>query len=194
MGLFIAPEDKSIRLSAQIGQVINRRFHTHVRGVKQGVATPRTDERIDLKVHPRYKDNIARYLRVVRSIPLRESASEQALRVGLLERQLLDPITSATAAVRLEALGHDAVTALAKGIASSDAEVRFYAAEALAYLDENEAAVPLARAAREEPAFRANALAALSTINDMAAHDELVSLLEVPSSETRYGAFRRCGR
>ncbi len=190
MGLFIAPEDKSIRLSAQIGQMINRRFHTHVRGVKQGVATPRTDERIDLKVHPRYKENVARYLRVVRSIPLRESASEQALRIGLLERQLLDPITSATAALRLEALGHDAVPALVKGIASSDAEVRFYAAEALAYLDETQAAAPLARAAREEPAFRANALAALSTIDDMAAHDELVSLLEVPSSETRYGAFR----
>ena len=190
MGLFIAPEDKSIRLSAQIGQIINRRFHTHVRGVKQGVATPRTDERIDLKVHPRYKENIARYLRVVRSLPLKESASEQALRIGLLERQLLDPITSSTAALRLEALGHDAVPALAKGIASGDAEVRFYAAEALAYLDESQSAAPLARAAREEPAFRANALAALATIDDMAAHDELVNLLEVPSSETRYGAFR----
>ena len=68
--------------------------------------------------------------------------------------------------------------------------MRFYAAEALAYLDESEAAVPLARAAREEPAFRAYALAALSTIDDMAAHDELVNLLEVPSCETRYGAFR----
>jgi hypothetical protein len=68
--------------------------------------------------------------------------------------------------------------------------VRFYAAEALAYLDDNRAAAPLARAAREEPAFRAFALAALSSMADMAAHDELLDLLEVPSSETRYGAFR----
>ena len=190
IGLFIAPEDKSVRLSAQIGQAINRRFHTFVRGIKQGVANPKSDERIDLKVHPRYKDNIARYIRVVRAIPLKESPSEQTLRMALLERQLLDPITASTASLRLEAIGREAVGALAKGIDSSDAEVRFYAAEALAYLDESQAAAPLAKAARDEPAFRAYALAALSTIDDMAAHDELVNLLEVPSSETRYGAFR----
>ncbi len=154
------------------------------------MANPRTDERIDLKVHPRYKDNLARYLRVVRSIPLQESVKEQVARLNLLERQLLDPITSLTAALRLEAIGRDAVPTLTKGIESGDPEVRFYAAEALAYLDESKAAAPLARAAREEPAFRAYALAALSTIDDMAAHEELINLLEVPSSETRYGAFR----
>jgi flagellar basal body P-ring protein FlgI len=190
IGLFLPPEDKSIRLAAQIGQSINRRFHTFSRGVKEGVATPKTDERIDLKIHPRYKDNIARYIRVVRSIPLRETPGEQSLRVGLLERQLLDPITSPTAALRLEAIGKEAIEALAKGTESSDPEVRFYAAEALAYLDDNRAAAPLARAAREEPAFRAYALAALSAMADMAARDELLNLLEVPSSETRYGAFR----
>jgi flagellar basal body P-ring protein FlgI len=190
LGLFIIPEEKSIRTAAQIGQAINRRFHTFSRGVKQFVANPRSDERIDLKIHPRYKDNVGRYLRVVRSIPINETPEEQVARTALLERQLLDPITSPTAALRLEAIGRDAVSTLVKGIDSSDPEVRFYAAEALAYLDESQAAVPLARAAREEPAFRAYALAALSTIDDMTAHDELVNLLEVPSSETRYGAFR----
>jgi flagellar basal body P-ring protein FlgI len=190
LGLFIAPENKSVRLAGQIGQAINRRFHTFTKGTKQGVANPVSDERIDLKIHTRYKDNIARYIRVVRSIPLKETPAEETLRIGLLERQLLDPITAATAALRLEAIGHGAIGALAKAIASDDAEVRFYAAEALAYLDDSQAAAPLARAARDEPAFRAYALAALSTIDDMAAHDELVNLLEVPSSETRYGAFR----
>lgn len=190
LGLFISPDDKSVRLAAQLGAAINRRFHTFSRGIKSGVANPKTDERIDLKVHPRYKENIARYIRVVRSIPLKETASEQAMRVQLLERQLLDPITAATAALRLEAIGHDAVPALLKGIESNDAEVRFYAAEALAYLDDGQCAAPLARAAREESAFRAYALAALSTVDDIAAHDELINLLEVPSSETRYGAFR----
>jgi flagellar basal body P-ring protein FlgI len=190
IGLFIPPEEKSIRLSAQIGQSINRRFHTFSRGLKEGAATPRSDERIDLKIHPRYKDNIARYIRVIRSIPLKETPAEQSLRVRLLERQLLDPITSPTAALRLEAIGGEAIEALAKGAESTDGEVRFYAAEALAYLDDNRAAAPLARAAREEPAFRAYALAALSSMADMAARDELVNLLETPSSETRYGAFR----
>ncbi len=190
LGLAIVPEAKSIRTAAMIGQAVNRRFHTFSRGIKTGVANPRTDERIDLKVHPRYKDNLARYLRVVRSIPLQESVKEQVARLTMLERQLLDPITSLTAALRLEAIGRDAVPTLTKGIESPDPEVRFYAAEALAYLDESSAAAPLAQAARQEPAFRAYALAALSTIDDMAAHEELVSLLEVPSSETRYGAFR----
>ncbi len=190
IGLFIAPEDKSIRLAAQIGEAINRRFHTFSRGIKQGVANPKTDERIDLKIHPRYQDNIARYIRVVRSIPLTETPAEQSLRIGLLERQLLDPITAATAALRLEAIGAEAVSALAKGVESTDPEVRFYAAEALAYLDDSRAAAPLARAARDEPAFRAFALAALSSMADMSARDELMDLLDVPSSETRYGAFR----
>ncbi|HEX3727748.1 MAG TPA: flagellar basal body P-ring protein FlgI [Pirellulales bacterium] len=190
LGLFIGPEDKSIRLSYQIGEAINRRFHTFSKGIKQGVANPRSDERIDLKIHPRYKDNIARYLRVVRAIPIKESPSDEALRITLLERQLLDPITASAAAIRLEAIGKGGVEPLAKGISASDPEVCFYSAEALAYLDESQAAVPLARAAREEPAFRAYALAALSTIDDMGAHDELVGLLDLASSETRYGAFR----
>lgn len=190
IGLFIAPENKSIRLAARIGDSINRRFHTYSRGLKQGVARPKSDERIDLKIHPRYKDNIARYIRVLRSIPLRETAAERSLRIGLLERQLHDPITAPTAALRLEAIGTEATDALVTGIESADPEVRFYAAETLAYLDDNRAAAPLARAAREEPAFRAYALAALSSMADMSARDELIHLLEMPSSETRYGAFR----
>jgi len=190
LGLYITPEEKSTRLAFQVGQAINRRFHTFTRGIKQGVANPKTDERIDLKVHPRYKDNLGRYLRVVRAIPIKETPAEQTMRVALLERQLLDPITAATAALRLEAIGHEGINALVKGIASDDSEVRFYAAEALAYLDDSRAAPALARAARDETAFRAYALAALSTIDDMGAHDELIELLEVTSSETRYGAFR----
>lgn len=190
LGLFIGPEDRSVRLAAQIGQAINARFHTFHRGIKQGVATPKSDERIDLKIHPRYKDNIARYIRVVRAIPLKESPSEQELRIELLERQLLDPISAATAALRLEAIGRKSVETLAKGAENADPEIRFYAAEALAYLDDSRAAAPLAQAAREEPAFRAYALAALSSMVDMSAHDALFDLLEVASSETRYGAFR----
>ena len=190
LGLFIIPEEKSVRTAALIEQAVNRRFHTFTRGIKRGVANARSDERIDLKIHPRYRENLARYIRVVRSVPVKESTDEQIQRLSLLERQLLDPITALTAALRLEAIGSEAVSTLAKGIQSTDPEVRFYAAEALAYLDETDAAEPLARAAREEPAFRAHALAALSAIDNMAAHEALITLLDVPSSETRYGAFR----
>ena len=103
---------------------------------------------------------------------------------------MLDPITAGRAARQLEAIGRDGVDLLKKGIASPDAEVRFYSAEALAYLDQSEAAKPLGQAALEQPAFRVFALTALSAMNDYAAYEQLCSLLDVPSAETRYGAFR----
>jgi hypothetical protein len=68
--------------------------------------------------------------------------------------------------------------------------VRFRSAEALAYLDQSEAAEVLGEAARNEPAFRVFALSALATMNDPLAYGELCSLLDVNSAETRYGAFR----
>jgi hypothetical protein len=108
-----------------------------------------------------------------------------------LEQQLTDPLTAANAAVRLEAVGSDeAKEILKKGAKSLDPEVRFYAAEALAYLDDTAAVEVLAGVAENEPAFRVNALAALSAMDDVMAYDALRSMLEVKSAETRYGAFR----
>jgi len=190
LALVIVPDEKSIRLSSQIGVSINKRFHTFANGIKKGVANPKTDEFIELALHPRYKDNVGRYLRVVRAVAVKENPTEQIARLHLLERQLSDPITAASAALRLEAIGHDAIPVLTKAMESKDPEVRFYAAEALAYLDEGKAAPVLAAAAKDEPAFRAYALTALSAMDDVAAFDELRALLQVPSAETRYGAFR----
>ena len=190
LGLVIKSDDKSIRLSSQIGIAVNKRFHTFSQGIKKGVANPKTDEFVELIVHPRYKDNISRYLRVVRSIAVKESPAEQSSRLEQLEKQLLDPVTAATAALRLEAIGLESVKALSKGLEAKDVEVRFYAAEALAYLDQSNAAPTLAAAAKEESAFRAYALAALGAMDDVAAFDELRSLLDVSSVETRYGSFR----
>ncbi len=195
LGLVINPDDRSkavasIRLSVQIGESLNRRFHMFKHGVKEGVAKPLRPEFVELAVHPRYRDNIGRYIRVVRAVPIKESPEEEAARLLQLERQLLDPFSSATAALRLEAIGHDSTSVLLKGIESNDPEVRFYSAEALAYLDEPKAAAPLGAAAREEPAFRAFALAALGAMQDVAAYDQLRDLLDLPSAETRYGAFR----
>ena len=190
LDLVIIPDEKSFRLSSQIGDAINKRFHTFDRGLQKKMANPQTDERITLAIHPRYQDNISRYLRVVRSIAVKETPAQRSVRLHLLERQLLDPITAASTALKLEAIGHDAIPTLTAGIKASDVEVRFYSAESLAYLDQSQAAAPLAAAAREEPSLRAYALAALSAMDDVAAYDQLCSLLEVPSAETRYGAFR----
>ncbi|HVX14016.1 MAG TPA: flagellar basal body P-ring protein FlgI [Pirellulales bacterium] len=189
LGLAIRREHQNVITSAQMGNAINQRFHSFDGGVKRGVATPETDKYIELTVHPRYKDNVERYMRVVRALPIKENASQLIARLALLERQLLEPITAATAAIKLEALAKDGVKALVKGAANSDPEVRFYAAEALAYLDEAAAVAPLAEAARH-PAFRAYALTALSAMDDYAAYEALRELLDVESAETRYGAFR----
>lgn len=190
LGLVInRAEFQNVSTSAQIGNAVNHRFHTFSAGVKQGVATAENDKYIELTVHPRYKDNVERYLRVIRSLPLRESSAERIARLALLERQLLDHLTAAPAALKLEALGKEAVKTLRKGIESKDREVRFYSAEALAYLDETDAVAPLAEAARHR-AFRAFALTALSAMDDYAASEALRELLDMPSAETRYGAFR----
>jgi flagellar basal body P-ring protein FlgI len=190
LALVVKPQYKSVRYSSQVAAAINRRFHTFADGNKTGVAKARDDQYVELLTHPRYKDNIERYMRVVRAVALRESERQRIARIALIERQLLDPVTSSIAALKLEALGRDAVPALLKGIESDDGEVRFYAAEALAYLDDPAAALPLANAARDEPAFRVFALAALSAMDNVAAVDRLRELLDSSSAETRYGAFR----
>lgn len=190
LGLAITKKEfQNVTVSSQIGNAVNQRFHSFSSGVKQGVATPENDKYVEITVHPRYKDNVERYMRVIRAIAVRESASERIARLALLERQLLDPITASAAALKLEALGKEGVNPLLKGIKSDDPEVRFYSAEALAYLDESEAVAPLAEAALHR-AFRAYALTALSAMDDYTAYDALVAMLDLPSAETRYGAFR----
>jgi hypothetical protein len=191
VGLVISDQHKSVRVSQEIAKSINSRFYTFVSGRKQGVATPKTGEFIDVIIHPRYSDNVGRYMQILRSVAIDESASSLQARLQFLEQQLNDPLTAANAAMRLEAIGDDESKAILKqGIRVNDPEVRFYAAEALAYLDETAAVEVLADVARGESAFRVNALAALSAMDDVMAYDALRALLEVRSAETRYGAFR----
>lgn len=191
LGLIVSRQHQSIRMSEQIAASINKRFFILADGRKQGVAVPKTEEFIELAVHSRYKDNVGRYMRVARNIPVNESAQVLQDRLQLLEHQLVDPLTAANAAIRLEAVGNDqAIEILKKGLKTNDPEVRFYAAEALAYLDQTAAVETLAAVARDEPAFRVNALAALSAMDDVIAYDALHDMLALPSAETRYGAFR----
>lgn len=191
LGLAIREGHHSVATSSMIGAAVNRRFHSFEKGVKKGVANPVRDNYIELTIHPRYKNNVSRYVRVVTSIPLRESAAERIRRMELLETQLFQPTSARTAALQLEAIGGEEVTPiLTKAIASPDVEVRFYAAEALAYLNKAEAAAPLGEIAGNEPAFRWHALTALAAMDDFAAYDSLVELLHVRSAEARYGAFR----
>ncbi len=190
LGLALRENAASVRASAQIGAAINERFYHYENGDKKGVARPLNSNYIELSIPPRYRNNVARYMRVVRSIPLPESSTDRALRLQRLEGKLLEPTTSAEAALELEAIGKDGLEVLRKGLASSDPEVQFYAAEAIAYLGEPEGVRVLAQAARKHRAFRWYALTALSTLDHVEAYDALYELLSEPSAETRYGAFR----
>ncbi len=189
LGLVVRSENHSIRTASLIGAAINARFFSHDRGIKRGVAIPKRDNFIELDIHPRYKHNLARYMRVIRALAVNESATERVERLELLERQLLEPATAAPAALQLEAIGREGIRLLHLGVRAEDPEVRFYAAEALGYLDDAAAAEPLGEIARNEPAFRWHAIAALSAMDHISAHDELSKLLHVSSAETRYAAF-----
>jgi len=190
IGLAISPEHRSFAMSKRLGDWINRRFHAVIRGAKRGVATPKTDRYIALEVPEIYRHNLPRYLRVVQSVAVIEPPEGRHARLQLLARQLADPVTAPGAALRLEALGKEAIPTLREALEANDPEVRFAAAEALAYLGESSAAPHLAEAARSLRSARPAALAALLAIDDARGIDALQSLLSSRSAETRYGAFR----
>jgi flagellar basal body P-ring protein FlgI len=190
LGLVVRRDDLSIETTSVIGAAVNQRFHTFDRGTKKGVAEPKNASFVKLLVPPRYKQNLTRYVAVVRSVPLRETAFERAKRIESLELKLMEPTASAKASLHLEAIGKEAIPVLVKGLAAPDLEVRFHSAEALAYLEDPRAAKTLAEAARAESAFRWAALTALASMDHVHAYEALSELLHVSSAETRYGAFR----
>ena len=190
LGLVLKPGSQNVFNASRVAAAVNQRFHSFHKGIKIGVAKGKTDEFIDLTVHPRYKDNINRYVQVVRAVALQESSGLRVRRIADLQDRLLDPAAAFAAALELEAIGNDGAEVLLEGIKSSEPEVRFHAAEALAYLDRREAAEPLGEIAHNQPAFRVFAMTALSAMDDFASYEQLRELLAVASAETRYGAFR----
>jgi hypothetical protein len=203
MGLYLRNDLRSARQSKRIATAIGKRFHSFEHGLKKPLATAKTDQKIVLKIHPRYKENYVRYVQVIRHIALNESEVEKRERMERLRKTLLVPQTAAKSAMELEAIGNDSVLILKEGLTSPSAEVRFYSADALAYLGDSSGARELAAAARNEDAFRVFALAALATLDDTVTRDLLKELMteptveikdgerhEVWSAETCFGAYR----
>lgn len=190
LGLMLTSEHHSVRAAALIGAAVNRRFHTFDRGSKRGVATPKRDSFIELAVHSRYRNNLIRYFRVIQAIPLSESPSHLIERLSVLEQELLEPRSTLSAAVKLEAIGQEALPVLRIGLTSSSPMVRFASAEALAYMDQEDAIPHLAEAARDQPAFRWHSITALGSMVSSDARSALAELMHETSDETRYGSFR----
>lgn len=203
LGLYIRNDLRSVRQARRIALAIGRRFHYFDHGIKKPLSKAMTDQYIELKVHPRYKENYVRYVQVIRQIAINESPVEQRERMERLRKSLLVPQTAGKSAMELEAIGSEAILILKEGLKSPSAEVRFYSADSLAYLGDGSGSKELAAAARDEEAFRVFALAALATLDDPVTRELLNELMtkptveatetgtrEVWSDETRYGAFR----
>lgn len=169
---------------------VNETFRGPVRGTLSDVATAKTTSYIVLRVPEQYKHNLQRYLRVVRLIPYDGVPPEAHAYLQRLREQLLDPRHTVTAALRLEALGPDGVSALRAGLEREHSLVRFSSAEALAYLGAPEAGETLARLIEEKPLLRAYCLTALASLDEAVSRVKLRELLAAGDAEARYGAFR----
>ncbi|NNJ25373.1 flagellar basal body P-ring protein FlgI [Alienimonas chondri] len=182
---------KQSRMVQKVVTAIGKRFNRRgPGGALESIAHAHTDVKITLDVPEIYQEDFPRFLRVVDSIAMNERPVARRLRLEQLEEELLAGPTAEVAAIRLEAVGEEAVPILKRGIASEDEEVRFHAAVALAYLGRSDGLEILHDAARDEPAFRVYALAALAAAGGPQAATQLRSLLADPLPETRYGAFR----
>ena len=184
-------EHRGLKTSQRVERAIANRLHHYNRfGQRIPMATAKTDLMVELKVHPTYRSNFPRYQQMIRSIAYRESDIARRLRMEKLEEQIMNPATAGSAALQLEAIGRDGIPFLKAALESPNTEVRFHAAQALAYMEDSSGVEVLKQAAAQEPAFRVYALAALSVINDA---DTVVALRELMSDEnleTRYGAVR----
>lgn len=189
IGLAIQEDYAHAVTMAAVLPAINKRF-TIFDGVQQiGVAKPRDEDYIELTVPSRYRHDPDHFANVVLSIGVAEPLDEKKARLEKCRLELNEPVTARKAAWQLEAAGKEAVPMLVDGLRHPDKEVRFYAAHALAYLNDPRAIPVLHELARIEPAFRAMCLNGLALIENFQAGDALEDLLHSADAETRYGAL-----
>lgn len=177
MGLYLRNEYRNVRNAKRISDRIGQRFHYFDEGIKRPLAKATTDQHIELKVHPKYKDNYIRFVQVIRAMTLSETQVERHARMERLKKQLQNPRTASRAAMELEGIGTEGIPLLKEGLKSRSLEVRFYSADALAYLGDHSGLDVLVEAAEKEPAFRVFALAAMTTLDDSDTHAALQQLM-----------------
>ncbi len=187
----IKNEYRTVRMSKLLADRVGRRFYDYdEHGIRRPLAEAKTNARLELVVHERYRDNYARYLQCIRAMALQETPVERHMRMQELTEQIKFGPTAEEAALKLEAIGPEAIPVLKSALQSKDLEARFHAGVALAYLGNADGVPALKEAAAKEMAFRIYALAAMSTLQDGTAGDALRELMNEASVETRYGAFR----
>ncbi len=137
LGLYVRSDLRSVRTTKKIADQIGKRFHYHDHGIKKPLADAKTDQHVELKVHHAYKENYMRYVRVIRAIALDETPIELRERMERRAhaRRSWFLQTASKAATELEAIDASIRSRFfSEGLKSPDPEVRFYSADALAYL------------------------------------------------------------
>lgn len=188
--LVIRDDRRSVRTAKLVEDVVKLRFHENVHGDQKGMAIPtRGEDRLVLKVPKVYHHNQGRYFQVVQSLPLIDTPGLRAQRMEAWGKELLVTKAAGKAALKLEGIGTNAIPTLKVGLASPDPLVRFFAAEALAYLGNVDGAATLAETAKARPEFRSYALKALAAMDQSAGLMRLRELMAEPDVQLRYGAF-----
>ncbi len=187
--LAIKNNRKSFRTAKLLEDVVNERFHQTENGHQKGAANAKTDSYLELKVPNIYHQNQDHFFRVVQHLPVLESPELQARRLTAWSQEVLNPKTAGVAAMKLEGMGSPAVEALQAGLKSDNSQVRFFAAEALAYLGETAGVEILGESVVKNSDFRVYALSALASLDQPSAHLKLRKLMDEPDVAVRYGAF-----
>lgn len=187
--MIIKERYRSGGVAKQLEELINQRFQYRDGRFKKGVATAKTDQRLVLNVPKRYHHNQLRYLQVVSQLRLKRNPELLDQRLEEWGAQLLDPKTAGEAALKLESIGGVASPTLAQALTHEHPQVRYFAAEALAYLDDAAGTEELARNVIEQPEFRTMALAALAAMDQPAGIVRLRALMDHHDPVIRYGAF-----
>ena len=180
----------SVRTATQISGALNKRFTISTSGGLKNVAEAKTDQVVVLKIPDQYRHSVGRYAQVVSNLAFAEDAQALVNRLDFLEQKMKDPVSAGLAAVRLEGIGKQAAPALIRSLQNHQLPIRFYAAQALAYIGKDDGVSVLREAAIAEPAFRWQALTALATLDNGQSEQTLIELLSENNDETRYGAFR----
>jgi len=189
--LTLNPERQVARVAMRVIERVNETFHGPGSGLSgRDVATTHSKFCVELSVPGAYRLNLERFIRVIRLIPLADAPGPDSAYVRKYEKQLCDPATTITAALRLEALGPRSIPALKVGLESEVPMVRFAAAESLAYLGSPSCGEELAKQVVEQPFVQAFALTALASLNEAVCRVKLQEMLAANSPETRYGAWR----
>ncbi|MEZ6142965.1 MAG: flagellar basal body P-ring protein FlgI [Zavarzinella sp.] len=153
------------------------------------LAEARQKEVVGVAVPPAYRLNHPRYMRVVAHLPLDQPEGDPEY-VKMLTTRLSNPATAASAAIALEAIGKTAIPILRAELKSQYPFVRFYAAEALAYMGESIGVDEIMEGIEQHPVLEAYGLSALAALDDAASIDRLEKLLSNPKPTVRQGAFR----